>query len=91
MEWKRLDEVENVKKDEVKNKKKIEMVGEGKNVLCEKKMDERYEKEEEMEDEEKKEGVVNMVKIKYRNVEKLKKEREMVMEGEIGKVRKLEE
>ena len=62
----------------------------GKHGMCEKPLAENYAKADEMATAAEKSGLVNIVNLTYRNVAEVQKARQMVIGGEIGRVRHIE-
>lgn len=88
--WGEFDAVTNVTPDRVHHPTTLQLLAAGKHVMCEKPLAETYEKAEEMATAAEKSGLVNMVNLTYRNVAQVQKARQMVLAGEIGRVRHIE-
>ncbi len=90
LEWGEFDAVANVTPDRVHHPTTLQLLAAGKHVLCEKPLAESYDKACEMADAADASGLVNMVNLTYRNVAQVQKARQMVLAGEIGRVRHIE-
>lgn len=88
--WGEFDAVTNVTPDRIHHPTTLQLIAAGKHVLCEKPLAETYAKAAEMAEAAEKAGVVNMVNLTYRNVAQVQKARQMVLAGEIGRVRHIE-
>ncbi|MDQ0419304.1 putative dehydrogenase [Peteryoungia aggregata LMG 23059] len=88
--WGEFDAVTNVTPDRVHYPTTLKLLAAGKHVMCEKPLAENYAKADEMATAAEKSGLVNMVNLTYRNVAPVQKARQMVIGGEIGKVRHIE-
>lgn len=90
IEWGQFDAVANVTPDRIHYPTTLKLIAAGKHVLCEKPLAEDYAKADEMAALAEKSGLVTMVNLTYRNVAEVQKARQMVLAGEIGKVRHIE-
>lgn len=88
--WGEFDAVTNVTPDRVHYPTTLKLLAAGKHVMCEKPLAENYAKADEMATAAEASGLVNMVNLTYRNVAQVQKARQMVLAGEIGKVRHIE-
>ena len=88
--WGGFDAVANVTPDKIHYPTTLKLIAAGKHVLCEKPLAEDYAKADEMATVAEKSGLVTMVNLTYRNVAEVQKARQMVLAGEIGKVRHIE-
>ncbi|MDW5312714.1 Gfo/Idh/MocA family oxidoreductase [Rhizobium sp. PL01] len=88
--WGEFDAVTNVTPDKIHYPTTLKLLAAGKHVLCEKPLAEDYAKADEMAAAAEKSGLVTMVNLTYRNVAEVQKARQMVLAGEIGKVRHIE-
>jgi len=88
--WGQFDAVTNVTPDKIHYPTTLKLLAAGKHVLCEKPLAEDYAKADEMAAAAEKSGLVTMVNLTYRNVAEVQKARQMVLSGEIGKVRHIE-
>ncbi|MDK1377584.1 MULTISPECIES: Gfo/Idh/MocA family oxidoreductase [unclassified Sinorhizobium] len=88
--WGEFDAATNVTPDKAHHPTTLALIAAGKHVLCEKPLAENYDKAAEMAEAAERAGVVNMVNLTYRNVAPLQRARELVLAGEIGRVRHLE-
>lgn len=88
--WGEFDAVTNVTPDKVHYPTTLKLIVAGKHVMCEKPLAENYAKADEMATAAEMSGLVNMVNLTYRNVAQVQKARQMVLAGEIGKVRHIE-
>ena len=88
--WGEFDAVTNVTPDKVHYPTTLKLIAAGKHVMCEKPLAENYAKADEMATAAENSGLVNMVNLTYRNVAQVQKARQMVLAGEIGKVRHIE-
>lgn len=88
--WGEFDAVTNVTPDKVHYPTTLKLLAAGKHVMCEKPLAENYAKADEMATAAETSGLVNMVNLTYRNVAQVQKARQMVLAGEIGKVRHIE-
>ncbi|WP_172449995.1 Gfo/Idh/MocA family oxidoreductase [Rhizobium sp. TH135] len=88
--WGEFDAVTNVTPDKVHYPTTLKLLAAGKHVMCEKPLAENYAKADEMATAAEMAGLVNMVNLTYRNVAQVQKARQMVLGGEIGKVRHIE-
>jgi len=88
--WGEFDAVTNVTPDKIHYPTTLKLLAAGKHVLCEKPLAEDYAKADEMARAAEKSGLVTMVNLTYRNVAEVQKARQMVLAGEIGKVRHIE-
>ncbi|MQW34257.1 gfo/Idh/MocA family oxidoreductase [Sinorhizobium meliloti] len=88
--WGEFDAATNVTPDKAHHPTTLALIAAGKHVLCEKPLAENYEKAAEMAAAAERAGLVTMVNLTYRNVAPLQKARELVVAGEIGRVRHLE-
>ncbi|WP_377274407.1 Gfo/Idh/MocA family protein [Rhizobium sp. R86522] len=88
--WGEFDAVTNVTPDKVHYPTTLKLLAAGKHVMCEKPLAENYAKADEMATAAEMSGLVNMVNLTYRNVAQVQKARQMVIGGEIGKVRHIE-
>ncbi|MCO6179120.1 Gfo/Idh/MocA family protein [Ciceribacter sp. RN22] len=88
--WGEFDAVTNVTPDCAHYPTTLPLIAAGKHVMCEKPLAETYGKADEMATAAERAGLVNMVNLTYRNVAQVQKARQMVLAGEIGKVRHIE-
>jgi Predicted dehydrogenases and related proteins len=88
--WGEFDAATNVTPDRIHHPTTLKLIGAGKHVMCEKPLAESYKKADEMATAAERAGIVNMVNLTYRNVAQVQKARQMVLSGEIGKVRHIE-
>lgn len=88
--WGEFDAVTNVTPDRAHHPTTLPLIAAGKHVMCEKPLAETYGKADEMATAAERAGLVNMVNLTYRNVAQVQKARQMVLAGEIGKVRHIE-
>lgn len=88
--WGEFDAVTNVTPDRVHYPTTLKLLAAGKHVMCEKPLAETYAKASEMAAAAEGSGLVNMVNLTYRNVAQVQKARQMVLAGEIGRVRHIE-
>jgi predicted dehydrogenase len=88
--WGEFDAVTNVTPDKIHYPTTLKLLAAGKHVLCEKPLAEDYAKADEMATAAEKSGLVTMVNLTYRNVAEVQKARQMVLAGEIGRVRHIE-
>ncbi|MDH4414224.1 MAG: Gfo/Idh/MocA family oxidoreductase [Rhizobium sp.] len=88
--WGEFDAVTNVTPDKVHYPTTLKLLAARKHVMCEKPLAENYAKADEMATAAEGSGLVNMVNLTYRNVAQVQKARQMVLAGEIGKVRHIE-
>ena len=88
--WGQFDAVANVTPDRVHYPTTLQLLSAGKHVFCEKPLAENYAKADEMARRAEAAGLVNMVNLTYRNVAPVQKARQMVLSGEIGRVRHIE-
>jgi predicted dehydrogenase len=88
--WGEFDAVTNVTPDNIHYPTTLKLLAAGKHVLCEKPLAEDYAKADEMAAAAERSGLVTMVNLTYRNVAEVQKARQMVLAGEIGKVRHIE-
>ncbi|WP_372353272.1 Gfo/Idh/MocA family protein, partial [Pararhizobium sp. YC-54] len=88
--WGDFDAVTNVTPDKIHYPTTLKLLAAGKHVLCEKPLAEDYAKADEMAKAAENSGLVTMVNLTYRNVAEVQKARQMVLAGEIGKVRHIE-
>lgn len=88
--WGEFDAVTNVTPDKIHYPTTLKLLAAGKHVLCEKPLAEDYAKADEMAAAAERSGLVTMVNLTYRNVAEVQKARQMVLAGEIGKVRHIE-
>jgi predicted dehydrogenase len=88
--WGQFDAVTNVTPDKIHYPTTLKLLAAGKHVLCEKPLAEDYAKADEMAAAAEKSGLVTMVNLTYRNVAEVQKARQMVLSGEIGKIRHIE-
>ncbi len=88
--WGEFDAVTNVTPDRIHHATTLALLAAGKHVLCEKPLAETYAKADEMATAAEATGLVNMVNLTYRNVAQVQKARQMVVDGEIGRVRHIE-
>ncbi|OBZ92614.1 oxidoreductase [Pararhizobium polonicum] len=88
--WGEFDAVTNVTPDKIHYPTTLKLLAAGKHVLCEKPLAEDYAKADEMATAAEKSGLVTMVNLTYRNVAEVQKARQMVLAGDIGKVRHIE-
>ena len=88
--WGEFDAVANVTPDKIHYPTTMKLLAAGKHVLCEKPLAEDYAKADEMAKAAEQSGLVTMVNLTYRNVAEVQKARQMVLAGEIGKVRHIE-
>lgn len=90
IDWGEFDAVTNVTPDKAHHPTTLALIAAGKHVLCEKPLAENYDKAAEMAEAAERSGLVTMVNLTYRNVAPLQKARELVLSGEIGRIRHLE-
>ena len=88
--WGEFDAATNVTPDRAHHPTTLALLAAGKHVMCEKPLAENYAKADEMARAAEASGLVTMVNLTYRNVAPLQKAREMVLAGEIGRVRHVE-
>lgn len=88
--WGEFDAVTNVTPDRIHHPTTLALLAAGKHVMCEKPLAETYAKADEMATAAEVSGLVNMVNLTYRNVAQVQKARQMVIDGEIGRVRHIE-
>lgn len=88
--WDGFDAATNVTPDRAHHPTTLALLAAGKHVLCEKPLAENYAKADEMARAAEASGLVTMVNLTYRNVAPLQRAREMVLAGEIGRVRHVE-
>ncbi|WP_416798171.1 Gfo/Idh/MocA family protein [Ciceribacter azotifigens] len=88
--WGEFDAVTNVTPDRAHHPTTLPLIAAGKHVMCEKPLAETYGKADEMATAAERAGIVNVVNLTYRNVAQVQKARQMVLAGEIGKVRHIE-
>lgn len=88
--WGKFDAVTNVTPDRAHHPTTLPLIAAGKHVMCEKPLAETYGKADEMATAAERAGIVNVVNLTYRNVAQVQKARQMVLAGEIGKVRHIE-
>ncbi len=88
--WGEFDAVTNVTPDRIHYPTTLQLLAAGKHVMCEKPLAENYAKADEMATAAEKSGLVNIVNLTYRNVAEVQKARQMVIGGEIGRVRHIE-
>ena len=88
--WDGFDAATNVTPDRAHHPTTLALLAAGKHVLCEKPLAENYAKADEMARAAEASSLVTMVNLTYRNVAPLQKAREMVLAGEIGRVRHVE-
>lgn len=88
--WDGFDAATNVTPDRAHHPTTLALLAAGKHVMCEKPLAENYAKADEMARAAEAAGLVTMVNLTYRNVAPLQKAREMVLAGEIGRVRHVE-
>jgi len=88
--WGGFDAVTNVTPDRAHHPTTLPLIAAGKHVMCEKPLAETYGKADEMATAAERAGIVNVVNLTYRNVAQVQKARQMVLAGEIGKVRHIE-
>lgn len=88
--WGEFDAVTNVTPDRAHHPTTLPLIAAGKHVMCEKPLAETYAKADEMATAAERAGIVNVVNLTYRNVAEVQKARQMVLAGEIGKVRHIE-
>ncbi|HLP66417.1 MAG TPA: Gfo/Idh/MocA family oxidoreductase [Rhizobium sp.] len=88
--WGEFDAVTNVTPDRAHHPTTLPLISAGKHVMCEKPLAETYGKADEMAAAAERAGIVNVVNLTYRNVAQVQKARQMVLAGEIGKVRHIE-
>ncbi|PJO48301.1 oxidoreductase [Ochrobactrum sp. MYb29] len=88
--WDEFDAVANVTPDAIHHPTTLALIGAGKHIFCEKPLAENYALAAEMADAAEQAGIINMVNLTYRNVAPLQKAREMVLDGQIGKIRHFE-
>ena len=88
--WGEFDAVTNVTPDRIHHPTTLALLAAGKHVMCEKPLAETYAKADEMATAAEASGLVNMVNLTYRNVAQVQKARQMVIDGEIGRVRHIE-
>ncbi|MDI6836834.1 Gfo/Idh/MocA family protein [Ciceribacter thiooxidans] len=88
--WGEFDAVTNVTPDRAHHPTTLPLIAAGRHVMCEKPLAETYGKADEMATAAERAGIVNVVNLTYRNVAQVQKARQMVLAGEIGKVRHIE-
>jgi len=88
--WGGFDAATNVTPDRAHHPTTLALLAAGKHVMCEKPLAENYAKADEMARAAEASSLVTMVNLTYRNVAPLQKAREMVLAGEIGRVRHVE-
>ncbi len=88
--WGEFDAATNVTPDKAHHPTTLALIAAGKHVLCEKPLAENYDKAAEMAEAAERSGLVTMVNLTYRNVAPLQKARELVLAGDIGRLRHLE-
>ena len=88
--WDGFDAATNVTPDRAHHPTTLALLAAGKHVMCEKPLAENYAKADEMARAAEASGLVTMVNLTYRNVAPLQMAREMVLAGEIGRVRHVE-
>ena len=88
--WNGFDAATNVTPDRAHHPTTLALLAAGKHVMCEKPLAESYAKADEMARAAEASSLVTMVNLTYRNVAPLQKAREMVLAGEIGRVRHVE-
>nr|WP_314085772.1 Gfo/Idh/MocA family oxidoreductase [uncultured Shinella sp.] len=88
--WGNFDAATNVTPDRAHHPTTLALLAAGKHVMCEKPLAENYAKADEMARAAEASSLVTMVNLTYRNVAPLQKAREMVLAGEIGRVRHVE-
>ncbi len=88
--WGGFDAATNVTPDRAHHPTTLALLAAGKHVMCEKPLAENYAKADEMARAAEASGLVTMVNLTYRNVAPLQKAREIVLAGEIGRVRHVE-
>lgn len=85
--WNGFDAATNVTPDQVHYSTTMPLIAAGKDVLCEKPLATDYPHAKEMADAAEAAGIINMVNLTYRASPALQKAREMVVAGEIGKLK----
>ena len=88
--WDGFDAATNVTPDRAHHPTTLALLAAGKHVLCEKPLAENHAKADEMARAAEASSLVTMVNLTYRNVAPLQKARDMVLAGEIGRVRHVE-
>lgn len=88
--WGDFDAATNVTPDRAHHPTTLALLAAGKHVMCEKPLAENYAKADEMARAAEASSLVTMVNLTYRNVAPLQKARDMVLAGEIGRVRHVE-
>jgi predicted dehydrogenase len=88
--WDGFDAATNVTPDRAHHPTTLALLAAGKHVMCEKPLAESYAKADEMARAAEATSLVTMVNLTYRNVAPLQKARELVLAGEIGRVRHVE-
>jgi predicted dehydrogenase len=88
--WGGFDAATNVTPDRAHHPTTLALLAAGKHVMCEKPLAENYAKADEMARAAEASSLVTMVNLTYRNVAPLQKARDMVLAGEIGRVRHVE-
>ena len=88
--WGQFDAVTNVTPDRIHHPTTLALLAAGKHVMCEKPLAETFAKADAMATAAEASGLVNMVNLTYRNVAQVQKARQMVVDGEIGRVRHIE-
>jgi predicted dehydrogenase len=88
--WDGFDAATNVTPDRAHHPTTLALLAAGKHVMCEKPLAENYAKADEMARAAEASSLVTMVNLTYRNVAPLQKARDMVLAGEIGRVRHVE-
>ncbi|MGG7518120.1 Gfo/Idh/MocA family protein [Allorhizobium undicola] len=90
IEWGEFDAVANVTPDRIHYPTTLQLLAAGKHVFCEKPLAETYERADEMARRAEESGLINMVNLTYRNVAPVQRARQMVLAGEIGRIRHIE-
>jgi predicted dehydrogenase len=88
--WDGFDAATNVTPDRAHHPTTLALLAAGKHVMCEKPLAENYAKADEMARAAEASGLITMVNLTYRNVAPLQMARQMVLAGEIGRVRHIE-
>lgn len=88
--WDGFDAATNVTPDRAHHPTTLALLAAGKHVMCEKPLAENHAKADEMARAAEASSLVTMVNLTYRNVAPLQMAREMVLAGEIGRVRHVE-
>ncbi|RWJ04410.1 MAG: Gfo/Idh/MocA family oxidoreductase [Mesorhizobium sp.] len=85
--WGEFDAAANVTSDKAHHPTTLALIAAGKHVLCEKPIAENYQRAAEMASAVERAGLVGMVSFDYRDLPALQRARELVVSGEIGRIR----